>query len=162
MTNELEYLKKQYEQLQRELPVQQSLGTRATMLEENQEFLDARVLELRKPMALRFDEAFQAMLIAQASVSQASDALRKAIDAIKIEMAQNDCEGAAALGYKDLSSAYVFLQRTLGDLQSTGIARSRLITEIAGQVGYTFEEVAALLPESDWVLPRAKDGVDGN
>lgn len=143
-----------YRDIQSQLPLQEPLaGSRAKMSPENQAFLDARVLEVREQMAERFDDAYHAMSVAMAGVAQASDHLRTAIDAVASSMDRNDCEGAAALGYADVSSAYIFLQRTLGDLQSTGHVRSNLIVEIAGQVAYSFEEVVSLLPEKDHVTP---------
>ena len=155
MTSQISNFKEHLQKLQSELPVQEPLaGSRAKMSPENQVFLDARVLEIRQQMENRFEQALLDKVGAKVGVSQASSVLRKALDLVASVMKRHDCEEAAALGYSDVSSAYIFLQRTLGDLQSSGYARSELISEIAGQVGYTFEDVVKLLPEEDYVIPN--------
>ena len=128
-------------------------GLRHKLSPEHQAKYDAKVAELRLAMDDQFREANYDIAIAAGSVFHASDLLRKALDKVADFTKRNDCEGAAGLGYGDVSSAYIFLQRALGDLQSTGQRRDELISEIAGKVGYAFEDVTSVLPDADYIVP---------
>ncbi|MFP7675737.1 hypothetical protein ACG74X_20590 [Marivita sp. S0852] len=50
-------------------------------------------------------------------------------------------EAAAALGYGDIASAFIFLQRTLGGLQMAEHRKHALISDIAEHTGQTYEDV---------------------
>ena len=56
-------------------------------------------------------------------VSQSIGDLRKALDVLEGLLGERQFEKAAALGYQDIASAFIFLQRTLGGLQSADFNR---------------------------------------
>ncbi len=75
-------------------------------------------------------------------VSQALDELRKSIDEIEACMGKRTYTEASSLGYRDVSSAFIFLQRALGGLQHACNQKESLISEIAVQSGASaYEEV---------------------
>lgn len=74
-------------------------------------------------------------------VAQAAGQLRDALDAIDTCLDERRFEAAAALGYGDVSSAFIFLQRTLGGLQTADFQKQALISDIAGVVGCAYEDV---------------------
>jgi len=51
-------------------------------------------------------------------VAHAVGDLRKALDALEGLLGERQFEKAAASGYQEIASAFIFLQRTLGGLQS--------------------------------------------
>uniref|UniRef100_UPI00262C53AA hypothetical protein n=1 Tax=uncultured Jannaschia sp. TaxID=293347 RepID=UPI00262C53AA len=66
-----------------------------------------------------------------AGVAQATDEMRQALDALDQLLDAQAFERAAQLGYRDIASAFVFLQRTLGALQGSEHDRSALVSEVA-------------------------------
>lgn len=83
-----------------------------------------------------------ALVIERAGVSQAEDSLRKALDKLKQLLDNDEDEAASDLGYGDISSNYIFLQRTLGSLKLAALNRSSAISDIAGDTGQAYETVA--------------------
>lgn len=77
-----------------------------------------------------------------AGVAQAADNLRKALDILDSLLDERKFEKAAALGYRDIASAFIFLQRTLGGLQSAELDRDTFTSSIAVQLHCAFEDVA--------------------
>lgn len=75
-----------------------------------------------------------------AGVSQAADDLRKALDTLDGLLADRQFDKAAALGYREIASAFIFLQRTLGGLQSADWKRHDFTSSIAVALNCTFEE----------------------
>ncbi len=64
-------------------------------------------------------------------------------------------EQAANLGYRDVSSAYVFLQRTLGALQSVENQKIGLVSEVAVQMECAYEDIEAqVLDRVEMYQPR--------
>lgn len=74
-------------------------------------------------------------------VAHAIDDVRKALDKADKCLDNREFEAAAQLGYEDISSAYVFLQRTLGDLKSTALCKESITSEVAMQAGQAYEDV---------------------
>jgi len=75
-------------------------------------------------------------------VSMAVSQLRTALDNLERLLDKRQFEAAAQLGYNDISSEFIFLQRTLGGLQSVCQERDELISNIALDSGIgAFEEV---------------------
>jgi hypothetical protein len=76
-------------------------------------------------------------------VSQALDELRKGLDKVEHCLDAREFFRASSLGYNEVASAFIFLQRTLGGLQSAADEKDTLIGEIcvASGVG-VYEEVA--------------------
>lgn len=94
--------------------------------------LDARASEL---------EAVDTAIIGEVmGVAQAIGDLRKALDALDGLLDDRQFEKAAALGYRDIASAFVFLQRTLGGLLSADLSRHEFTSCIAEALQCSFEQ----------------------
>ena len=75
-------------------------------------------------------------------VAQAVGGLRKQLDKINICLDERQFEEASRLGYGEVSSEFIFLQRALGALQSSEHDKQALISEIAVQSGSgIYEEI---------------------
>lgn len=86
-------------------------------------------------------EAIDNTIICEVSgVAQAADDLRKALDALDGLLGERKFEKAAALGYRDIASAFIFLQRTLGGLQSADLSRHEFTSTVAQTLQCAFEE----------------------
>jgi predicted RNase H-like HicB family nuclease len=75
-----------------------------------------------------------------AGVAQAADDVRKALDALDGLLGDRQFEKAAALGYRKIASAFIFLQRTLGGLQSADFKRHDFTSSMAASLNCAFEE----------------------
>ena len=84
-------------------------------------------------------------------VRQAEDALRKALDKVSDSLDSGDYQTVAQLGYTDVSSSFIFLQRVMGGMQTNAYKRSDLISQIAMEVGLA---VGCLPFESDGMQGR--------
>lgn len=74
--------------------------------------------------------------------AQAVDGLRKALDKVEQCINRHEFDKASALGYRDVSSEFIFLQRVLGSINDIGTARHKLIQDIAIEVGgVAYEDV---------------------
>jgi hypothetical protein len=74
-------------------------------------------------------------------VAQAIGDIRKSLDALDGLLDERQFEKAAALGYQDIASAFIFLQRTLGGLQSAELDRHAFISSIAEELHCAHEDV---------------------
>ena len=74
-------------------------------------------------------------------VSQSIGDLRKALDVLEGLLGERQFEKAAALGYQDIASAFIFLQRTLGGLQSADFNRHAFTSSIAEKLQCAYEDV---------------------
>ena len=111
--------------------------------------LDARTAEIA-----RLDDV---LTMDVAGVAQAADEMRQALDVLEGLLDARAFERAAQLGYRDLSSAFVFLQRTLGALQRSEQDRSALVSELAVEMGCAWEEAEPHVTERMASL-RPRDG----
>ena len=75
-----------------------------------------------------------------AGVAQAAGDLRKALDDLDRMIGDRQFEKAAALGYADIASAFIFLQRTLGGLQAADNQRHAMISDVAQEMQWPYEE----------------------
>ena len=82
----------------------------------------------------------EAVVLDMAGVAQAAHEMRAALDALDELLDERRLEGAAALGYRDIASAFVFLQRTLGALQTVDHDLSALVSEVAGAMRCAYED----------------------
>ena len=91
-------------------------------------------------------------------VSQAIDALRKALDKVETCLDKRKFEEASRLGYRDVASEFIFLQRTLGGLQSSVLDSQKFISDLAIEIGNgNYEETEALVkPYMKSLQPRKK------
>lgn len=92
-------------------------------------------------MSGRLQEIDEELILEAAGVAQAMDQLRKALDELQEKLDARKYSEAAALGYGNIASEFIFLQRTLGALQEASDEKDHFISEIAGQTGQSFEEV---------------------
>ncbi|MGB3556458.1 MAG: hypothetical protein WBA25_17655 [Jannaschia sp.] len=102
-------------------------------MKEVETILDARAEDLRQIDDAIFGDAV--------GVAQAAGQLREALDAIDTCLGERRFEAAAALGYRDIASAFIFLQRTLGGLQTAEHRKHGLISDVAQKVRCTYEDV---------------------
>ena len=89
-------------------------------------------------------------------VAQAVDALRKALDKVETCLTERNFEKASSLGYGDVASEFIFLQRTLGGLQDSALERQRFISDLAVELGNgNYEETESLVkPYMKSLQPR--------
>jgi hypothetical protein len=89
-------------------------------------------------------------IINAATVAQALDALRKELDRVEEYLNNRDFQKAADLGYRGISSEYVFLQRALGALNTSENKTDEMIGTLAEKANLSYEEV----------LPHVKKRMD--
>lgn len=91
-------------------------------------------------------------------VAQAIDHLREALNKVEICLDKRQFEKASSLGYSDISSEFIFLQRTLGGLQHSYGQKQSLVSEIALKSGVgVYEEVEPFIDKKMKSLePRQK------
>ncbi|QBY01427.1 hypothetical protein E2K80_12420 [Rhodophyticola sp. CCM32] len=100
------------------------------------------ILNARRTELETIDQAIMGEVI---GVAQAIGDLRKALDALDGHLDEREFESAAALGYQDIASAFIFLQRTLGGLQSAEHNRHEFISSIAEQLQCAHEDAEPLV-----------------
>jgi bifunctional DNA-binding transcriptional regulator/antitoxin component of YhaV-PrlF toxin-antitoxin module len=111
--------------------------------------IDAQAAELA-----RLNEA---IIMDVVGIAQAAGDLRDALDALDDKLDARDLRGAADLGYRDIASAFIFLQRTLGALNSTDGDLSAAVSEVAWAAGRSYEDVEpAVLTKLDAMHPKAE------
>ena len=74
-------------------------------------------------------------------VAQAIGQLKEALEKIDTCLNQREFEQASALGYSDVSSEFIFLQRCLGSLNDTVMQKEKLTQEIGIEVSNQLESV---------------------
>lgn len=99
--------------------------------------LDARAAELET-----VDHAVMGEVV---GVAHAVGDLRKALDALEGLLGERQFEKAAASGYQEIASAFIFLQRTLGGLQSAESNRHAFISSIAEELQCAHEDAEPLV-----------------
>ncbi len=99
------------------------------------------------------------MIMEVVGVAQALDELQKAIDKVNICLEKREFSEASSLGYGDVSTAFIFLQRTLGGLQQAEHKKHSLISEFTMQAKLSSYEEAAPFIESmmESTKPRKVD-----
>lgn len=63
-------------------------------------------------------------------VAQAIDQLKKALKKVEKCIGEHRYEKASEVGYRDVSSEFIFLQRCLGGLNSTALSKVKIIQDI--------------------------------
>lgn len=91
-------------------------------------------------MRKRIDAIDEALIMEVVGVAQALDELRKALDEVDACLDSRDFEEAADLGYRSVSSGFIFLQRTLGALKSQNDQKSVVVSEVAVKLVCAYEE----------------------
>ena len=120
------------------------------------------VLDARAEEIAQIDDA---LVMDVAGVAQAADEMRRALDLLDGHLDARAFGRAAQLGYGEIASAFVFLQRTLGALQGSEQGRSGLVSEVAAEMGWAWEEaephVAARMASLRPLSGGKADGEDG-
>lgn len=78
-------------------------------------------------------------------VAQALEQLRKALDKIEECLHQRQFSEASQLGYRDVSSEFVFLQRVLGALQNTQYQKEKLVQDVSLKANISYEKALPFL-----------------
>jgi hypothetical protein len=92
-------------------------------------------------------------IMAAAGVTQALDELRNALVEVGACLGSRDFEKASALGYDSVSSGFIFLQRTLGELNNLCMNKDEIVGVVAVKLGCAYEEA---LPHVDAVMESAQ------
>lgn len=74
-------------------------------------------------------------------VAEAIGRLKDSLDEIDVKMGERALEEAADLGYRDVASNFIFLQRVLGALKDSCYDKIKLVQDIAVETKYKYEEV---------------------
>lgn len=101
-------------------------------MNEIEMILDARAEDMRAIDDVIFGDVI--------GVAQAADQLRDALEAIGTALDERRFEAAASMGYGDIASAFIFLQRTLGGLQMAEHRKQALISNVAEEARCTYED----------------------
>lgn len=104
-----------------------------------------RVAEAINRRSSELDDIEMTLTIESAGVAQAVDALRKALNKVEECLSKRQYEAVANLGYQDVSSEFIFLQRTMGSLLTAAHDRQRFIFDIAGEAKLAYEVVEPLV-----------------
>lgn len=110
---------------------------------------DRLIASKRKDLAALDDEFFGDVV----GVAQAIDALRRALSKLSTALDARQYEKASALGYEEVASEFVFLQRTLGGLQGACLHKEGLVQNLAFALRCPYEDV---LPKVDALLASAR------
>ena len=104
-----------------------------------------RIDQIVAGYADKLNDANMALVIESAGVAQAVDALRQALDKVEQCLNNRQYEEVANLGFRDVSSEYIFLQRTMGGLLSKAHERSAIVSDIAMDAKVPYEQVSPLV-----------------
>lgn len=96
------------------------------------------------------DDEFFAEVV---GVAQAIDALRRALSKLSTALDARQYEKASALGYEEVASEFVFLQRTLGGLQGACLHKEGLVQNLAFALRCPYQDV---LPKVDALLTSTR------
>lgn len=125
---------------------------RSTMTDSAPNLTD--VLDARAADLAHLDEA---VVFDVVGVLHAAEEMHAALAALEVLLDGRHLREAAALGYRDIASAFVFLQRALGALQGTDNDLSALISDIAGARGCSYEKIEPdVLARMENMRPRPK------
>jgi hypothetical protein len=102
------------------------------MNQDQEKIKDARLSEAINRRSRELDDIEMTLAIESAGVAQAVDALRKALDKVEACLNNRQYQAVANLGYADVSSEFIFLQRTF-------------ISDIAGELELSYEVVEPLV-----------------
>ena len=93
-------------------------------------------------------ELDEALMMEVVGVAEAIDRLRGALDQLNACLDEREFERASDLGYRNIASNFIFLQRTLCGLQQQALKKSRIISDIALRSGVgVYEQVAPFVEE---------------
>lgn len=104
----------------------------------------------------------ETLMMEVVGVAEAIDRLREALDQLNACLDEREFERASDLGYRNIASNFIFLQRTLGGLQQQALKKSQIISDIALRSGVgVYEQVAPFVEEilqsSKPITPEEKE-----
>ncbi|EEE35418.1 hypothetical protein RKLH11_4094 [Rhodobacteraceae bacterium KLH11] len=99
-----------------------------------------RILDLHKDRLQSLEDGIIGEVI---GVAQAIDELRKSLDQLSMLLNERKFGKASDLGYREIASNFVFLQRTLAGLQSVDQDVSSCISDMAGDLECSYEDIEA-------------------
>lgn len=85
------------------------------------------------------------LLMETVGVRMALDKLREALNQVETLLDNREFEKASHVGYEDVAHHFVYVQRTLGGLQSAAHQKSAIISSIAAEARVAYENVAPLI-----------------
>lgn len=97
-----------------------------------------KAVENNKDNINAIDDCFYGDVV---GVSQAIGQLKEALDKVSTCLNQREFESASALGYSDVSSEFIFLQRCLGSLNDSVMQKENIIQDICIEVSSQLEGV---------------------
>lgn len=94
-------------------------------------------------------------------VAQAMDELRKSLEKLQGLLDTREFEKASDLGYRDIGSNFIFLQRTLAGLQSADRDVAGFVSDMAGELRCAYEDIEADVKSKMFCYrPRAEIAAD--
>lgn len=78
---------------------------------------------------------------------QAIDELYNKLEEVKAAIMADDYRKASSLGYNEVSSAYIFLQRMLGSLITLDMKKDSIVSELAYELKVPYEKALELVSE---------------
>ena len=75
-------------------------------------------------------------------VAMALDKLRASLDRVETLMDEREFEKASHVGYQEVAEYFVYVQRSLGGLQTAAHQKEALVSAIAQEAHAAYEEVA--------------------
>ncbi len=94
-------------------------------------------------------------------VAQAVGELRKSLDELDKSLDAREFEKASDLGYRDIGSNFIFLQRTLAGLQSADRDVAVFVSDMAGELKCAYEDIEADVKSKMFCYrPRAEIAAD--
>ncbi|MEE9345844.1 MAG: hypothetical protein V3U88_09595, partial [Methylococcales bacterium] len=103
--------------------------------------LTRKINSLLDGMPEAIETVDEILIIGVCGVAQAVGQLREALDKIDECLDQRQFSKASNLGYKDVASEFIFLQRVLGGLQDCQHDKDKLIQDIALETKTSYETV---------------------
>jgi site-specific recombinase len=82
------------------------------------------------------------MEVVGVGVAMALDKLRASLDRVETLMDEREFEKASHVGYQEVAEYFVYVQRSLGGLQTAAHQKEALVSAIAQEAHAAYEEVA--------------------
>jgi len=107
-------------------------------MSDNRKACIEKIISQKKNEIKVVDEDFFGNVV---GISQALGQLRSALDAIDKCLNQREFSKASDLGYSDVSSEFIFLQRCLGGLNDTVMQKEKIIQNICVELGNELDNI---------------------
>ena len=107
-------------------------------MSDNRKVCIEKIISQKKNEIKGVDEDFFGNVV---GISQALGQLRSALDKIDKCLNQREFSKASDLGYSDVSSEFIFLQRCLGGLNDTVMQKEKIIQNICVELGNELDNI---------------------